>query len=96
MPMTSGRNGSFFLRSAREQALGGEAPAPLLEQLEQRADPGELDRIDDSWYFERPGKVVRRPVHTTSMPSSGLMPSRIAVVRQHTASSTASLSFSAK
>ena len=49
-----------------------------------------------SWYFERPGKVVRRPVTTTSIPSSGFMPSRIAVCRQQTASITASSSFKAK
>ena len=43
-------------------------------------------------YLERPGKLVIRPVAMTSSPSSGRTASRPALVRQQTASSTASLS----
>ena len=41
------------------------------------------------WYFDDPGKVVSRPVATTSIPSSGRKASVRAALRQITAPSTA-------
>ena len=44
-----------------EQPLGGESLAPLFEQLEQRADPGQLDRVDDELIFRAPRKGSQPP-----------------------------------
>ena len=93
MPITSGRNGNFFLCSAANSPSAARRRRRSSSSLRRAPIPASSIVSMISWYFERPGNVVRRPVHTTSIPSSGLIPSRIAVVRQHTASSTASLSF---
>ena len=45
-PTTFGRNGDLTLARDVEQPLLGEFPAPRLEQRHQRADAGELERID--------------------------------------------------
>ncbi len=42
-----GQVGQRLLALLGEQALGGEAAAALLQELEERALAGELDRIDD-------------------------------------------------
>ena len=66
-----GQVGQRALAGGVEQALGGQRLLARLEHRHQRADAGGLDLLDDHWYFEEPGKVVIRPVATTSMPSSG-------------------------
>ena len=46
-PITSGRNGSGFLRVGGEQAFGGELLLALLQHRHQRAEAGQLDLLDD-------------------------------------------------
>ena len=46
-PITSGRKGKRPLALGREQALGRELPAALVEQRHQRADAGRRQAIDD-------------------------------------------------
>ena len=92
MPITSGRNGGFFLRSAANSPSAASRVRRSSSSLSRAPTPASSIVSMTSWYFERAGKVVNRPVQTTSMPSSGLSPSRIAVIRQHTASMTASAS----
>ena len=92
MPITSGKNGSCFLRSAANSPSAARRLRRSSSNLSKAPTPASSIESMTSWYFERPGKVVSRPVHSTSIPSSGLTPSRIAVIRQHTASMTASAS----
>ena len=95
-PITAGRYGSFCLRSAANSPSAASRRRRSSSILSKAPTPANSIVSMTSWYFERPGKVVSRPVHTTSMPSSGLTARRIAVIRQHTASSTASASLSAR
>ena len=53
--MMRGRKGSGCLRACFEQALGGEPLLALLEQRQQRADPGRLERVDDDLIFRAVG-----------------------------------------
>ena len=54
-PITSGRNGSFFLRARVEQAFGGELLLALLQHRHQRAEAGQLDLLDDDLVARRAG-----------------------------------------
>ena len=55
-----------FLRFFLEQALGGKPLAPVLQQLEERALPRELDRFDGrSDNASCAGRREMRPVQTT-------------------------------
>ena len=79
-----------------EQTLRGQLLLALLEQSHERADAGRCETVDNELVLERLGKVVMRPVATTSRPSWGLNDRRSAVLRQHTASRQAASSLSAK
>ena len=50
----------IFFPLGREQALGGEALAAILEDLQQRPDAGKRDRIDDELVFRAAG-ISRQP-----------------------------------
>ena len=52
-PITSGRNGSFFLRAGVEQAFGGELLLALLQHRHERAEAGQFDLLDDDLIARR-------------------------------------------
>ena len=54
-PITSGRKGSFFLRLSSNKPFGLELLLAILQQLQQRADAGELDALDDELIFRAAG-----------------------------------------
>ncbi len=60
-PITAGQIRQLLFALGREQPLGGEPPAPLFEQLEKRADPGQFDRVDDELIFRAAGKGGQPP-----------------------------------
>ena len=47
MPMTCGQKRQLLLALGIKQPLGGEPRSALLQELEQGADPGQLDPLDD-------------------------------------------------
>ena len=95
-PITSGRKGSGRLRSSANRPSAASRRRRSSRSFSNAPSPASSSASITIWYFERPAKVVRRPVAITSMPSSGRTDSRPAVPRQHTASSTACSSFKVK
>jgi hypothetical protein len=92
-PMTAGRKGSGRLRSASNSPSA--ASRRLRSSSSFSSAPSPASSIDSitSWYTERPGNVVSRPVQMTSMPSSARTDSFDTVPRQQTDSMTADSSF---
>ena len=96
IPMTSGRNGIGFLRSGSNRPSAASFFLRSSRSFKSAPSPATSIVSITIWYFDRPGNVVSRPVTMTSMPSSGTRPSFPACPRQHTPSSTALSSFSAR
>ena len=95
-PITSGRKGSGRLRSSANRPSAASLRRRSSRSFSNAPSPASSSASTTIWYFERPAKVVSRPVAITSMPSSGCTESRDTVPRQHTASSTADSSFRVK
>ena len=77
-PTTLGRNGDFALARRVEQPLLGEFPAPRLEQRHQRADSGELERIDHDLVGRLAGEGGQSPGRNDLEPLLGLEPHALA------------------
>ena len=91
-PMTRGSIGSGRLRAASNRPSAASFCLRSSSSLSSAPTPATSSASMISWYRERPGKLVSRPVAMTSSPSSGRTASRPALIRQQTASSTASVS----
>ena len=90
-PTTSGRYGSGRLAVASNSPSAASASLRFSSIAISAPTPAGASVSMTIWYFDCPGKVVSRPVATTSIPSSGRVSSPRAAKRKITAARLAPL-----